>query len=63
MLVDSATGRVLAAPKLYDAAQAAEAVQAAKVGVKLICQSSICTTSMWLDDGPLLLHCPAMLDK
>lgn len=32
MLVDAATGRVLAAPKLYDEAQGDEAVQAAKVG-------------------------------
>jgi sugar (pentulose or hexulose) kinase len=31
MLVDSTTGRVLAAPKLYDEAQGPEAVQAAKV--------------------------------
>ena len=32
LLVDSTTGRVLAAPKLYDEAQGPEAVQAAKVG-------------------------------
>lgn len=34
LLVDAATGRVLAAPKLYDEAQGPEAVQAAKVGLE-----------------------------